>query len=382
MKILLAPDSFKGTMSSLKVIDLIEVVAKRHFSPLEVIKLPIADGGEGTVDAFILSKGGFYKEVEVSGPLPGQRIAAKYGSIDTNTAVIEMAEASGLTLVPVDQRNPLITTTYGTGELIKAALDNGTRTFIIGIGGSATNDGGIGVAQALGIQFLDANGQDVSRGGQALEKIERIVLDGLDPRIKESTFTVICDVSNPLTGPKGATAIFGPQKGVTEENFEILESGMIKYEALLNKTTGMDMKLIPGTGAAGGLGAAMIAFLQGVLKPGIDTILDFVDFDTLLEGVDLVITGEGRMDGQSVFGKVPVGIAKRCKLQNIPVAAIVGGMGIDAHKVYEYGIDSIMPTVNSAMPLEEAMARSNELLMDAADRLFRFIKAGMRMKPL
>lgn len=373
------PDSFKGTFSSLEVIEHLEEVARRHFSPLEVVKVPIADGGEGTVDALVMAAKGEYRMVEVMGPLPDMRVKAKYGIIHGKTAVIEMAQASGLPLVPAEKRDPLNATTYGTGEVIKAALDEGIRDFIIGIGGSATNDGGIGAAQALGVKFLDRSGKEVGFGGKYLQFIDRIIIDDIDPRIKESTITVICDVSNPLTGPHGATAVYGPQKGVTEENFDILESGMKNYERLIKETTGMDMSKVPGSGAAGGLGAALVAFFGAVLKPGIDTVLDYVKFDELIEGADLVITGEGRIDGQSVYGKVPVGIAKRCKHKGIKVVAIVGGMGPGAQKVYDYGIYSIMPTVNAPMSLDEAIDRAQELLKDAADRMFRFIKLGMEL---
>nr|MBO2494464.1 glycerate kinase [Clostridia bacterium] len=380
MKIVLAPDSFKGSFSSLEVIEHLEEVARRHFSPLEVVKVPIADGGEGTVDALVTTAKGEYRTVEVMGPLPEMRVKAKYGIIHGKTAVIEMAQASGLPLIPTGKRDPLNATTYGTGELIRKALDEGIRDFIIGIGGSATNDGGIGAAQALGVKFLDRFGKEVGLGGKQLQHIEKIILDDMDPRIKESTITVICDVSNPLTGPHGATAVYGPQKGVTEETFNILESGMKNYERLIKETTGMDMSKVPGSGAAGGLGAALVAFFGAVLKPGIDTILDYVRFEELIEGADLVITGEGRIDGQSLYGKVPVGIARRCKSKGVKVIAIVGGMGPGAQKVYDCGIASIMPIVNAPISLDEAIARSQELLKDAADRMFRFIKLGMELK--
>jgi len=380
LKIVLAPDSFKGSFSSLEVIEHLEEVARRHFSPLEVVKVPIADGGEGTVDALVTTAKGEYRTVEVMGPLPEMRVKAKYGIIHGKTAVIEMAQASGLPLIPTGKRDPLNATTYGTGELIRKALDEGIRDFIIGIGGSATNDGGIGAAQALGVKFLDRFGKEVGLGGKQLQHIEKIILDDMDPRIKESTITVICDVSNPLTGPHGATAVYGPQKGVTEETFNILESGMKNYERLIKETTGMDMSKVPGSGAAGGLGAALVAFFGAVLKPGIDTILDYVRFEELIEGADLVITGEGRIDGQSLYGKVPVGIARRCKSKGVKVIAIVGGMGPGAQKVYDCGIASIMPIVNAPISLDEAIARSQELLKDAADRMFRFIKLGMELK--
>lgn len=311
-------------------------------------------------------------------------VKAKYGIIDgenvTGTAIIEMAQASGLPLIAPAERNPLLTTTYGTGEMIKAALDEGIREFIIGIGGSATNDGGIGAAQALGIQFLNSKGKEVGFGGGELSKIKHINIENLDPRIKKSKITVICDVNNQLIGEKGATAVFGPQKGATGDMLKTLENGMKNYAEVIFKHFGIDVDKIPGSGATGGLGAALICFFGAELKSGIDTILDFVEFEKLLNGIDLVITGEGRIDGQSVFGKVPVGIARLCKKYGIKVVAIVGSMGDKAQDVYEYGIESIMTTINKDMSLDEAMSRSKELLMDAVDRMFRLIKLGIEIK--
>lgn len=376
MKILFAPDSFKGTMSSIKVIELLKDVASKHFTPFETVDVPIADGGEGTVDSLKIATGGEYRQKVVSGPL-GQPVKALYGIINGDTAVIEMAQASGITLIKDEERNPLLTTTYGTGELIKEALDLGIRKFIVGIGGSATNDGGIGAAQALGVGFLDDSGKEVGFGGQQLSKIRKILVDKIDPRIKESSFTVICDVSNPLTGESGATAVYGPQKGATKEMLEILENGMKNYASVIKDTIGQDIDKMPGAGAAGGLGAALMAFFGARLRPGIETILEIVNFDRLLEGVDLVITGEGRIDGQSVYGKVPVGVASHCRKKGIKVVAIVGSMGQKAENTYEFGIDSIMTAINKDMELSEALSRSEELLKDAADRMFRMIKVGM-----
>lgn len=378
MKILLAPDSFKGTLTSAEVIDILEGVIKRHFNPVDIIKLPIADGGEGTVDSLVTAAQGITKEVMVTGPLGG-RVTARYGIIRNKVAVLEMAQASGLPLLKEHERNPLDTTTYGTGELIKAALDQGIHDILIGIGGSATNDGGIGAAQALGMRFLDYHGQDVGFGGRYLERITSIQADSIDPRIRESRIAVICDVTNPLTGPDGATFIYGPQKGATVEMQTILEAGMQHYAALLHTYTGTDVGRIPGAGAAGGLGAALVAFLGAKLRPGIDTILEYVNFEKLLEGVDLVITGEGRIDGQSVNGKVPVGVARYCKEKDIMAAAIVGSMENDAQRVYDFGIQSIMPSISKVMTLDEALSQARETLADAADRMFRFIRLGMKL---
>ncbi|MGI6707289.1 MAG: glycerate kinase [Clostridia bacterium] len=376
MKILLAPDSFKGSLSSLEVIKILKRSARRVFPSVDFLEVPIADGGEGTVDALVIAGGGEYREKIVKDPL-GRPVKARYGIIRQRTAVIEMAQASGLPLLPAEERNPLITTSYGTGELIRAALDEGLRDIIIGIGGSATNDGGIGAVQALGIKFVDAQGKELGFGGRELARIESISIEGLDPRIKESRITVICDVTNPLTGGKGATAVYGPQKGATEEMLKELEAGMKHYARLLRETTGLDMDRIPGSGAAGGLGAALVGFFHAVLKPGAETILDLVGFDELLEGVDLVVTGEGKMDGQSLYGKTPLGVAERCRRRGIPVIAVAGMIGEDASRLYGHGIGSMMSTYKENLPLEEAMERAAELLEDAGDRMFRLIRIGM-----
>ena len=379
MKILLAPDSFKGTMTSMEIISFLEEAATLHFDPLEIVKLPLADGGEGTVDTLLFIKGGKYEWAEVTGPL-GEKVKAKYGIIEDKTAVIEMAQASGLPLIDRKDRNPLLTTTYGTGELIKDAIEKGIRNFIIGIGGSATNDGGIGALQALGVKFLDEKGNEIGFGGKELGKIKHIELENIDRRIKESNFIVMCDVDNPLTGDRGASFVFGPQKGATKEMLEILENGMRNYAEVIRNELGINVNEIPGAGAAGGLGAALHCFLGAQLKPGIDTILDFANFDEMLKGVDFVVTGEGKMDKQSIFGKAPSGIAKRCRKYGTKAVAIVGSMGEGAEEIYKYGIESIMPTVNKEMSLDEALSRAKELLAGAADRMFRFIKVGMEIK--
>lgn len=377
MKVLIAPDSFKGSLSSYEIIDIVERAVYKHFEDAEVIKLPIADGGEGTVEAIVTACAGMYCTEEVLDPLC-RPITATYGIINGGrTAVIEMAEASGIMLLEEEEKNPLIATTYGTGQLIKAALDKGIRDIIIGIGGSATNDGGIGAAKAVGVKFLDAQGKEVGHGGRELENIKNIDISGLDPRLKDSSIKVICDVTNPLLGEDGATFVYGPQKGVREWELCKLEAGMRNYGALLKELAGEDVGEVAGAGAAGGLGVALLTFFGAHLAPGIDTILDIVNFEKLLEDVDLVITGEGNMDGQSIYGKVPVGIGRRCKKQNIPVLAIVGGMGDDAQKVYDYGIDSIMVTVNRSMSLDEAIERAEELLYDGIDRALRMIGMGM-----
>ncbi|NMA96173.1 MAG: glycerate kinase [Clostridiales bacterium] len=380
MNILIAPDSFKGSLSSMEIINTVKKAIHAHFKDARVIDVPIADGGEGTVEAIVTACRGSYKKTSVLDPLL-REITATYGVIDNGkTAIIEMAEASGLMLLKQEERDPLKTSTYGTGQLIKRVLDEGIRNIIIGIGGSSTNDGGIGAAMALGVNFLDADGNEIGHGGKELLKIETIDISNLDPRLKDCNIKVICDVTNPLTGKEGATFIYGGQKGANKEILHILEEGMVHYRHKLEKLMGEDVGSIEGAGAAGGLGAALLAFFKARLLPGIETVLDIIDFESLLQDVDLVITGEGNIDGQSIYGKVPVGVGKLCKEKNIPVLAIVGGMGVGAQDVYNYGIDSIMVTVNKSMALDEAMNTAEKLLYDSADRALRMIKMGMRIQ--
>ena len=377
MRFLFASDSFKGTLTSEQIIRLLSQAAEEIFPGCETAGVPVADGGEGTVDAVVTATGGEYRKVTVHGPLM-EEVTASYGVSHGDSAIIEMAAASGLPMVPNEKRNPLNTTTYGTGELIKDALDQGYRKLSIAIGGSATNDGGMGAMRALGVRFLDENGAELEGFGADLEKVADIDMSGLHPAVAEAEITVMCDVNNPLTGPDGATYTFGKQKGGTPEILDRLEAGMKQYAAVMREH-GMDVEQMAGAGAAGGLGAALCGYLHANLKSGIETVLDLIDFNGLLEGTDLVVTGEGRIDWQSAFGKVPSGIGMRCKAKNVPAVAIVGGMGNGAEKIYEFGIDSILPTINGAMDLEEALERAEELYANAADRMFRMVRAGMRL---
>ena len=378
MKFLFASDSFKGTLSSEKIIELLTESANKVFPGCETAGTLIADGGEGTVDAVIAMTKGSLIEVSVHGPLM-EETTAVYGKINEESAIIEMAAASGLPMVPAELRNPLNTTTYGTGELIKDALDKGFRNISIALGGSATNDGGMGAMAALGVKFLDKDGKELKGQGSDLAKVAKVDISGLHPAVKEAAFTVMCDVNNPLTGPDGATYTFGKQKGGTPEILDELEAGMKSYAKVAGEALGRDIDNLPGAGAAGGLGAAACGFLNATLKSGIETVLDLIDFDRMLEGVDVVVTGEGRIDWQSAFGKVPSGIGMRCKGKGIPAVAIVGGMGNGAEKIYDFGVESILPTINGAMDIEEALERAEELYKAAADRMFRFIKVGMGM---
>lgn len=376
MKFLFASDSFKGTLTSEAIVKLLDHGAKNIFPGCETVGIPIADGGEGTVDAVIAVNHGTYRRVMVHGPFM-EELESAYGEFQGDTAVIEMAAASGLPLVPADRRDPRLTTTYGTGELIKDALDRGCRRIAVAIGGSATNDGGMGAMKALGIRFLDEKGQELGGIGQDLIRVSRIDLSGLHPAVMETQFTVMCDVNNPLTGEHGATYTFGAQKGGLLQTLDELEAGMVNYAQVVLKETGIDVDGIPGAGAAGGLGASLCVFLNASLKSGIDTVLDLIGFDELLEGVDVVITGEGRIDWQSAYGKVPCGVGMRCKKKGIPAIAIVGGMGEGAAQIYDHGVDSIMTTINGAMEIEEALLKAEELYADAADRTFRMIRAGV-----
>ncbi len=379
MKFLFASDSFKGTLSSSRIAELLTTAAKESFPDCICTSVETADGGEGTTEAVLDAVNGQRMFLTVHGPL-WKKTDCFYGKLDERRAVMEMAAASGLPLLQEVQRDPRKTTTYGTGEMIQDALDHGFRDISIAIGGSATNDGGMGCMCALGVRFLDQEGRELTGCGENLGKIARIDLSDLDPRITETKFTVMCDVNNPLCGENGATYTFGGQKGGTPEILEELETGMLHYRELLLETFQVDVNEIPGAGAAGGLGAALVVFLNATLKSGIETVLDLVDFDTRLQGVSLVVTGEGCTDWQSAFGKVLHGVGMRCKKYHIPVVALAGSMGQGAEQIYESGIDSILTTVNAPMELHTALEQAEELYLNAARRLFRMLKVGFQMK--
>ena len=373
MKIVVAPDSFKGSLTALEVADAIKEGIRRVMPEAEIDEVPMADGGEGTVQALVDATGGQMITEEVCDPL-GNQIKANFGILgDGQTAVIEMAAASGLPLVPEGKRNPMFTTTYGTGELIRAALDRGCRKLIVGIGGSATVDGGAGMAQALGARLLDKDGNEVPRGGGGLEHLDRIDLSQLDPRIGEATTVVACDVDNPLVGPRGGPEVYGPQKGATPEMVKKLDKYLDRYADIIKRDLGADVKEAPGAGAAGGLGAGLMAFLNAELKLGIDIVIDASGLEQHLKDADLVITGEGKIDRQTIYGKTPIGVAKIAKKYGIPVIGIGGGIGDDASVVYENGIDALMSITGYPMSLETAMERAHDLLVDAAERAMRFL---------
>jgi glycerate kinase len=374
MKVVIAPDSFKGSLSAKDVAENIKIGIERVYKDIEIQCIPMADGGEGTVQSLVDATGGKILSVKVKGPLL-QEVDAFYGMLgDGKTAVIEMAAASGLPLIAEDQKNPMITTTYGTGELIKHALDMGCREIIIGIGGSATNDGGFGMAKALGVKFLDQEGKDIGHGGGSLSKLYKIDTAEMDKRIGACKITAACDVDNPLCGARGATYIFGPQKGAKGEMLEILDKNLQHYAEVIKATLGIDIMNCPGAGAAGGLGGGLMAFMNVTLQKGIDIVIETVKLETYMKDADLVITGEGMMDYQTQYGKTPYGVAKAAKKYNIPVVALVGQIGKNAAVLYEMGIDSIFSLVDGPMPLKEAIDRGADLLQDAAERIIRLYK--------
>ncbi|MEW6661016.1 MAG: glycerate kinase [Bacillota bacterium] len=375
MRILIASDSFKGSLTSQEVGAAVTKGILRVCPEAEIAVIPMADGGEGTVQALIAATGGQLITTEVTGPL-GAPVEARFGLLPEGTAVLEMAEASGLTLVPEGLRNPMVTTTYGTGELILKALDSGANRIIIGIGGSATNDGGAGMAQALGVSLKDASGQELPHGGGSLGRLAEINMSGLDPRIKTTPIIVACDVKNPLCGPNGAAAIYGPQKGASPEMIKLLDANLRHFAQVIAQELNQDVMEIPGAGAAGGLGAGLIAFAGAELRSGVESVLDTVKLENYLTKVDLVITGEGRLDHQSAFGKVPVGVAKRAASYGVPVIALVGEIGPGAHQVFELGINSAVTLVNGPMGLQQAMEKASDLLADAAERTMRLILVG------
>ena len=376
MKLLFASDSFKGTLSSEKTVDLLTRAAKAVFGEVEYSGVPVADGGEGTTDAVIAAENGEKIYVDVYGPLM-ERTRADYGKFGDHKAVIEMAAASGLPMVPMEKRNPLYTTSYGTGEMIRNALDLGFTDISIAIGGSATNDGGMGCARALGIRFLDSEGNELEGCGKDLIKVAHIEMSGLCEDQNNAEITFMCDVTNPLCGKDGATYTFGRQKGATPEIQQELEAGMCNYRDVIKREFGIDCDAVTGAGAAGGLGAALKVFLNGEMKSGVETVLDLIRFDERLEGVDLVVTGEGRTDWQSCFGKVMQGVGEHCAAKNVPAVGLSGSLGKDAMDICRHGIRSLMTTVNAPMMLQEALDRADELYLEGAVRMFRFIKTGM-----
>lgn len=375
MRLLIACDSFKGSATSKQVGEALKMGILRAMPDAQVDSIPVADGGEGTVQALVDATGGRFASAIVTNPI-GEKVEATFGILgDGQTAVIEMAAASGLMLVPHERRNPLVTTTYGTGELIKAALDLGCRKIVIGIGGSATNDAGAGMAQALGIGLLDEDGNQIGFGGGELSKLRRIDMDGLDLRVRETEFIVACDVDNPLTGERGAAYVYAPQKGATPEMLPKLDANLRHFAKVVREQLGIDVEHIPGAGAAGGLGAGLMAFLGAKLRCGTEIVFELIGLEERIKAADIVITGEGQIDAQTAFGKTPAGVAKLAKKYNKPVVAVAGALGDGAEAVHECGIDAVFCIVDRPMTLEGAMKDVERLLIKFGEQLGRLIKA-------
>ncbi|WP_317982073.1 glycerate kinase [Paenibacillus glycanilyticus] len=379
MKIVIAPDSFKGSLSAASAAEAIAQGIRRCVPDVGIVKLPIADGGEGTLDSLLAATGGERITVTVTGPL-GASVSASYGIIE-QTAVIEMAEASGLCLLTEEQRNPGLTTTYGTGELIRHALDRGCRRFLLTVGGSATNDGGTGMLQALGMRLLNRQGNPVPPGGGSLADIATIDDSLWDPRIALSSFVIATDVQNPLIGEQGASSVFGPQKGASPETVDLLEHGMTAWADLIEAKTGIRLHERPGAGAAGGLCGAYLAFFPASVRRGIDVVLEHVRLEEHLDGADLVITGEGRFDHQTSSGKAPMGVAQLAKKHGVPAIALAGSVGSGIDVLHAEGISSVHGIMNTPMTLQEAMERAPILLEQSAEQVIRTFLAGRASKP-
>lgn len=374
MKFVLAPDSFKESMTAKVAAEAMEKGIKEVFPEAECIIVPMADGGEGTVESLVDGSNGVIVQKEVTGPL-GNKVIAEYGLLgDGKTAVIEMASASGLHLVLPEQRNPLITTTYGTGELIRDALEHGITRILIGIGGSATNDGGVGMLQALGASFRDKNGKELPFGGGALHNLESIDLKRMDSRLSSINIEVACDVTNPLIGKNGASFIFGPQKGATEKMVKLLDENLSHYAKKIKDFTGMDIAEKEGAGAAGGLGAGLLVFLNAEIKRGIDLVIEYTDLENKLDGTNFVFTGEGSIDGQTLFGKTPFGVAKLAKKHHIPVIAFAGRVGSGVEELYHHGFTAVIGILKEVTSIEAALMSGRENLQFATENVCRIIK--------
>lgn len=375
MKVVIAIDSLKGSLSSMEAGIAIKDGVLAAKPDAKVVVKPLADGGEGTTDALIEGMNGERIDLTVTGPMHTP-VDAYYGYLkDTNTAVMEMASAAGITLVPDSEKNPLLATSYGVGEMINDAIQRGCRNFIIGIGGSVTNDGGIGMLKALGVRFLDENGEDAGEGGQALAKVARIDVSGMNPLLKECHIQVACDVNNPLCGENGSTYVYGPQKGVTEDMKKTLDEAMAHFARVTSETLENDYMNTPGAGAAGGLGYAFLAYTGAALTPGIELILDAVGLEEELSGADVVVTGEGRLDFQTAMGKAPVGVARLAKKYNAKVIAFAGSVTKEATACNKEGIDAFFPILRSVCTLAEAMdpvaARNN--MTATVEQVFRLL---------
>ncbi len=376
MKILVAPNAFKEALSAKEAGEAIKGGLLRALPNSDIVVLPIADGGDGTIEVLVEATDGEFIEKEVTGPL-GERVVAKFGILgDGETAVIEMARSSGLALVPKEKRNPAITTTYGVGELIRSALERGARRILVGIGGSATNDGGAGMAQALGAKLLDKDGNELPFGGLALKDLVSIDMSNFHPLARECEVIVMADVKNPLCGPEGASYVYGPQKGGTKELIEELDRALFNFAQVIKRDLGKDILNLPGAGAAGGLGGGLVAFLNARLRPGIDVVLEILNIEERLNGVDIVISGEGKIDGQTIFGKGPAGIAKKAKERAIPVILLGGAVDEDADILRREGLaDALFSITRGPITLEESIRQTREQLEWISYQIGGLIKA-------
>lgn len=378
MKFVLAPDSFKESMRAIDAARAMEKGIKKVFPEAECEIVPMADGGEGTVDSLVSLSDGEMIQIDVTGPL-GKKVTAEYGLIDKGkTAVIEMASASGLELVRPEARDPLRATSYGTGQLIRDALDRGATRFLIGIGGSATNDGGAGMLQALGVSFLDQQGKELPFGGGELHALHSINVSGMDERVKHIQIEVACDVNNPLTGENGASAVFGPQKGATLENVKTLDANLAHYASVIEAQLGIAIANTPGAGAAGGLGAGFLAFLHADLQKGIDLVIKHTRLEEYIKDADFVFTGEGSIDGQTQYGKTPFGVAAVAKKESIPVIAFAGKIGSGAEMLYDHGFTAIVGITREISSLQEALENGEANLTFAAESICRLLKLRQR----
>ncbi len=378
MKIVIAIDSFKGSLSSLQAGEAAAEGIKRVYPNAEIELFPMADGGEGTVDA-LTSAGGTLQKIKVTGPL-GRPVEAAYGILEGNRAVMEMSAAAGITLIGPEERNPLETTTFGVGEMIRDAIQKGCRSFLIGIGGSATNDGGLGMLQALGFEFLDEEGTPLPLGGKGLEKLAKISAEKALPALKDCVFRIACDVKNPLCGEQSCSAVYGPQKGATPEMIQKMDGWLKKYAALTKEWNPAADENFPGAGAAGGMGFAFLAYLQGELTPGVDLVMQELKLEEAIRNADLAVTGEGRLDGQSYMGKAPVGVAKLAKKYQKPVIAFSGCATPEARICNQHGIDAFFPVLRTPCSLEEAMDLENAKnnMTDTAEQVFRLWKGAQQ----
>lgn len=374
-KVLLIPDSFKGTMSSSEICEIMEKAIHAYYPQAEVLSIPVADGGEGSVDSFLTAVGGEKVAVTVKGPYFDD-IPGFYGILPDGTAVVEMAAAAGLPLVG-ENKHAEKTTTYGVGQLIEHAANAGCKRIVVGLGGSATNDGGTGAAAALGVKFLNSDGERFIPVGETLSQIDAIDTSGILPVLHDVEFVTMCDIDNPLCGPQGASAVFGPQKGADEATVQMLDAGLSHLAELIKRDLHQDIVNLPGAGAAGGMGAGMVAFLGSRLQMGIDTVLDTVQFDTLLQDADLVFSGEGKIDSQSLRGKVVVGVARRTQKQQVPLIAVVGDIGDDIDGVYNEGVSAVFSINRVAVPFEKAKLRSKSDLALTMDNLMRLFSLSL-----